>query len=222
MKFKQKLVYMFIGCLFTIAGYFIATLANNQLQDAHAQKNEKEVIDEIVCRQIKVINRVGETMVVIKESSVGGWMTLHNAHGEAITLIRPGMYSVYASPGRRDHNNVPFDLRDKVEQGGKETNLKLYEQALKDLGDLGDKVEQGGKEVLYIGPGLIKISGGLRGHGEPSVLLGATFMGGIGYINVYGEKGKDLVSISAIEGRPNDGLINVYNHKGEWRSISKD
>ncbi len=35
MNFKQKLVYMFIGCLFTIAGYILASLGGNA---THAQQ----------------------------------------------------------------------------------------------------------------------------------------------------------------------------------------
>lgn len=114
MNFKQKLVYMLIGSLFTLAGYFFASLSGNALQTTHAQQNEKEVIDEIVCKQIKVVDDLGTTMAVIKGSLVGGWMTLHNAHGEVITLMRPGMYDIYARPGRID--SLSYD-GPKVEQG---------------------------------------------------------------------------------------------------------
>ncbi len=47
MKFKHKLGYIFIGCLFTIAGYILASLGGIT---THAQQ-EKQVIDEIVCRK---------------------------------------------------------------------------------------------------------------------------------------------------------------------------
>ena len=186
MNFKQKLGYMVIGCLFTILGFLIATLANNLPQDTYAQENGKEVIDEIVCKKIKVINRFGRTMVEIKGSDYGGGrITLHNGHGEAITLIQPAMYKVYGRPGMPDRNT------------------------------------EEGEELLSITPTRIAISG-FRWDGKPAVSLGATLVEGVGYINVYGEKGKDLVSISAVKDRPNDGLINIYNYKGEWRSISKD
>ena len=58
--------------------------------------------------------------------------------------------------------------------------------------------------------------------GKNIVSLGASLPGFAGYIEVYSKKGKDLVYIGAQKDRPNDGLINVYNHKGEWRSFSKD
>ena len=153
MNFKQKLGYMLIGCLFTIAGYIIASLANNQLQDAHSQ-NEKEVIDEIVCRRLKVVGATGEPAVVIRETLGLGSMTLHN-----------------------------------------------------------------GKQLLSINSSFIDFS---NSEGKKVLILGANLLSSAGYIQLNNAQGKDLVSISAIEGRPNDGLINVYNHKGEWRSISKD
>lgn len=47
---------------------------------------------------------------------------------------------------------------------------------------------------------------------------------GTGYMFIHAKDGKTLVGMtSKDEGlRSNDGLIKVYNHKGEWRSISKD
>ena len=190
MNFKQKLTYMLIGSLFTLAGYFFASLGGSALQDTHAQQNGKQVIDEIVCKQIKVVNSFGKTMAVIKGSTVGGWMTLHNTQGEVITLMRPGIYNIYARPGRDD--DVTFDSVGEVEQG---------------------------EELLHIGPMSININ---NLDGKNIVSLGASLPGFAGYIDVNNKKGKDLVYIGAQKDRPNDGLINVYNHKGEWRSISKD
>lgn len=43
MNFKQKLVYMFIGCLFTIAGYILASLGG---ETTHAQQFETQDIIE--------------------------------------------------------------------------------------------------------------------------------------------------------------------------------
>ena len=185
MNFKEKLTYMLIGSLFTLAGYFLASLTNHQPPTAHGQENTNSVIDEIVCKKIKVVNSFGTTMAVIKGTQIGGWMTLHNRQGEVITLMRPGRYNIYASPGR-------YDGLDEREQG---------------------------EELLHIGPMSININ---NLDGQNVVSLGMGIPSFAGYIDVNNKEGKDLVSISAQEGRPNDGLINVYNHKGEWRSISKD
>ncbi len=55
MNFKQKLGYMLIGCLFTIAGYILASLGGSI---THAQKDE-QVLDKIVCRELDVVNKYG-------------------------------------------------------------------------------------------------------------------------------------------------------------------
>ena len=179
MNFKQKLVYMVIGCLFTLAGYFFASLGGSVLQTTHAQQNEKEIIDKIVCKRIEVVDGFGTTQAVIQGSLIGGKITLHNTSGDEVTVMKPGIYSVYTA-FEDEENNV---------------------------------------QMLYINPGGITVC---NLDGKAVVSLGMSLPGFSGYIDVNNEEGKDLVHIGAQEGRPNDGLINVYNHKGEWRSISKD
>ncbi len=58
MNFKQKLGYMFIGCLFTIAGYILTSLGGGA---THAQQDEK-VLDKIVCRELQVVNKEGKSV----------------------------------------------------------------------------------------------------------------------------------------------------------------
>ena len=74
MNFKQKLVYMAIGCVFTLADYFLATLGTGGFnsQNASTQAGDKQVIDEIVTRKIRVVNDAGETVVVIDSGREGG------------------------------------------------------------------------------------------------------------------------------------------------------
>lgn len=54
MNVKQKLGYMFIRFLFTIAGYILASLGGA----IHTQQNE-QVIDKSVCRELEVVNKDG-------------------------------------------------------------------------------------------------------------------------------------------------------------------
>ena len=54
MNFKQKFGYMFIGCLFTLAGYFFASLGGSPSppNTAHAQHNEDERhFEKLVCKK---------------------------------------------------------------------------------------------------------------------------------------------------------------------------
>ena len=79
MYFKQKLAYMALGCLFTIIGYTIASLSGNPVDaQSQADKSEPTVIDDIVCRKLRVVNDDGETVVAISDSSVfsGGLIVL--------------------------------------------------------------------------------------------------------------------------------------------------
>ena len=69
MNFKQKLGYMLIGCLFTIAGYILASLGGGA---THAQQDE-QVLDKIVCRQLEVVNKEGEPVgVIVADENTGG------------------------------------------------------------------------------------------------------------------------------------------------------
>ena len=180
MNLKQKLTYMLIGSLFTLAGYFFASLSGSTLPTTHAQQNNKDVIDEIVCKQIKVVDDLGKPVVVIKKSSAGGGsISIQNLKGKEvleITEITPRTFRI----------KNPANMNDLVYIGG-----GLFELSNLD-----------GTRIVSLGMTLTNVQGG--------------------YIDVNSENGKNLVHIGNVKGRPNDGLINVYNHKGEWRSFSKD
>ena len=83
MNFKQKLGYMFIGCLFTIAGYIIASLGGGA---THAQQDE-QVIDKIVCRQLEVVNKEGKAVADIRATEDGGTIGVSNAAGKVVINI---------------------------------------------------------------------------------------------------------------------------------------
>lgn len=70
MNSKQKLAYMFIGCLYTIAGYILALLLVGSA--TNAQQNE-QVIDKIVCRQLEFVNKEGKKVaVIVEDEDTGG------------------------------------------------------------------------------------------------------------------------------------------------------
>ena len=84
MNFKQKLGYMFIGCLFTIAGYILASLGGA----THAQQNE-QVIDKIVCKQLEVVNKAGKRVVNVWTNEIGksGVIDIFNTEGKRVASI---------------------------------------------------------------------------------------------------------------------------------------
>ena len=84
MNFKQKLGYMFIGCLFTIAGYILASLGG---MTTHAQKDE-QVIDKIVCKRLEVVNEEGTTAALIVVDARGdGAIEVRNKAGKVVASI---------------------------------------------------------------------------------------------------------------------------------------
>ena len=86
MKFKQKSGYMFIGCLFTIAGYILASLGGGDT--THAQKDE-QVIEKIVCRQLEVVNAEGVTVAGIYSK---GAIEVRNPLGKRVVGIKADVH----------------------------------------------------------------------------------------------------------------------------------
>ena len=94
MYFKQKLAYMALGCLFTIIGYILASLSGNPV-DAQSQRDKSEptVIDEIVCRKLRVVNADGKIAVLIStDSNDGGLLLVKDKAGKGSTQLSVNEY----------------------------------------------------------------------------------------------------------------------------------
>ena len=87
MNFKQKLAYMALGCLFTIIGYIIASLGGDVNVQAQGDKSDPTIVDEIVCRKLKVVNANGQPLVVINTDYIGGLISIKGADGTSSVLI---------------------------------------------------------------------------------------------------------------------------------------
>ncbi len=90
MNFKQKIVYMAIGCLFTLAGYFFATLGVGGVtpQNASAQADDEQVIDKIVCRQLEIVDDNNETVALFGDLGVlGRFLAIRNKEGKSIVAL---------------------------------------------------------------------------------------------------------------------------------------
>ena len=104
MNFKHKLGYMLIGCLFTIAGYIIASLGGGA---THAQQDE-QVLGKIVCRQLEVVNIEGTPVARIYADENGGVIDVRNAAGkQAVGIVAhksgkgTGTITVFNTAGKR-------------------------------------------------------------------------------------------------------------------------
>lgn len=98
MNFKQKLVYMALGCLFTLIGYTLATLTTTTT----AQTDE--IVDEIVCRKLKVVDSENRTVAVIEESGTE-IISIYNPKGKLTVQLgankREGFIAINHESGKR-------------------------------------------------------------------------------------------------------------------------
>ena len=154
MNFKHKLGYMCIGCLFTIAGYIIASLGG---MTTHAQQNE-QVIDEIVCRKLKVVNAAGKEVAIIAATKYGGGIYVFNEAeiGLPVVVIRADKdgYGTMSVANRRGWRVATLG-RNKEGHG----NIGVLNSAGEEVATLGANKDGGGivvrnaagKEVVGIG-----------------------------------------------------------------------
>ena len=97
---------MAIGCVFTLAGYFLATLSAGGFnpQNTSAQNNTKQVIDEIVCRKLRVINPDGKTVAILADDA-GGVLYIYNKRGKKVldvnSIFGGGELGIFNGAGKR-------------------------------------------------------------------------------------------------------------------------
>ena len=105
---------MLIGCLFTLTGYLLASLSNNEAPDTHAQQNEKQVIDKIVCRELIVVNKDGTPIANLKSHekdplSTGGSLRIYNFQGQETIRLDGSSYGSLSLYDYIGHKGVSLD-----------------------------------------------------------------------------------------------------------------
>ena len=74
---------MGLGCFFTIVGYILATLSS----DVTAQ-SESTIVDEIVCRKLKVVDHQDRTVAVLDGSLFSNdTFSIYNTSGNRVVRI---------------------------------------------------------------------------------------------------------------------------------------
>ena len=188
MNFKQKLGYMLIGCLFTIAGYIIASLGGDT---THAQQNE-QVIDKIVCRELEVVNKDGKRVVAI------GQLWKAAAYG--------GVVEVYDRKGKRHVQIVA------AEGSG---SMTVYSENRKEVATIRADSNGGGMSIMDE-DGFVFVSGGKvsigNDAGKKVVGMGVSETGGA--VTVRNKDEKVVANMGVTES--GDGGIQTY--KGGWRT----
>lgn len=218
MNFKQKLGYMLIGCLFTIAGYILASLGGNT---THAQQNE-QVIDKIVCRELEVVNKTGKPVVHIKTSANGGLVNIYNDKEKRIANIGAerhmqgdGMVGVWNKNGDPVGTlYANFDGNGVIDLRNKDGHI---------IAILGASVRKGkgilelfNKEKLRVGMAATE-SGGIvsvsNNDGISVVNLEAKFSGE-GLVHVSDKEGNSIIVMEPNINRTG-GVVEVYGKKAK-------
>ena len=83
MHFTQKMMYMGLGCLLTLAGYILASFAN----DSVAQSGEQDVtFGEITCRKLDAVDNDGKSSVWLYITFDGGRVAAFGKDGGSAQL----------------------------------------------------------------------------------------------------------------------------------------
>lgn len=226
MNFKQKLGYMAIGGLFTLAGYLLAALGVGGFnpQNATAQDNMKQVIDEIITHKIKVVNSEGKTIVILGAINEHGSLVIGNKSGKIVAVLGVEDDAGILSIGNKNEIEVAtlkggFLGSGSLSLFNKEgmTRAVLAASPSSYLPSTYREREREGEDGAtlssraygYADSGFLSIS---NKNGHEVATLGATSDGGI--LSIYNKNSK----VSARVGVDPHGWGGFQYFKGKWRT----
>ena len=223
MNFKQKLGYMVIGCVFTLAGYFLATLGAGGFnpQNATAQDNVKQVIDEIITRKLKVVNSEGKTIAILGEDENGnGALSIFNKasgsrvgcdfdkNGDGRLFIGNKSGKVIAALGALDGN------------GGLSISNKMGKPVM------GWAINKNGDGRLFIGNKSGKPVVGLSAfEGYGTLVIGnksGKIVAGLGVeddAGILSIANKNEIEVATLKGYLGSGRLSLSNKEGMTRAV---
>ena len=105
----EKLMYMGFGALIALIGYNLGT---NQSDNVNAQ-TEFSIVEEIVCRQLKVVDEQGKTVAFLgkKEDDFDfrHVLNIYNRKGKAVFSAGTTIFKEDGTKGRSAVNNISGD-----------------------------------------------------------------------------------------------------------------
>ncbi len=131
MNRKEKIGYMFIGCLFTIVGYILASPGG---MTTNAQDEKKISVDQIVCKDLLVVGKQGKIGVSIGTHENGsGIIEVYNESRKTAAQIHVdpedgGLIMVYDNAGKASAR-----IRASEDGGG----IEVYNKAEKTVAIIG-------------------------------------------------------------------------------------
>ena len=197
MNAKQKLGYMFVGCLFTIAGYILASLGGGA---THAQQNE-QVIDKIVCRELEVVNEKGQKMIRLGHLFKSGLVQILNDEGYPIVMISEDFGSGHVSVHNKEGKTL-VDIKDFYPLTGSGGSIELYNKhGQSDVQIISQQGSGGFVSVLQN-----------KDHGKGGVFLSTSskVIGG-GYVAITDNDGNSVVRIYQNREHGKGGVVSVLD-----------
>ena len=222
MNFKQKLGYMVIGCVFTLAGYFLTTLGAGGFnpQNATAQDNVKQVIDEIITRKLKVVNSEGKTIAFLGEDENGnGALSIFNKasgsrvgcdfdkNGDGRLFIGSRSGKVIAALGALDGN------------GG----LSISNKMGKPVASLSVHNDAGNLSITNKSGKIIAALGAFEGYG--TLIIGnksGKIVAGLGVeddAGILSIANKNEIEVATLKGYLGSGRLYLSNKEGMTRAV---
>ena len=187
MHFRQKLTFMALGSILTIAGYLLATLTSDVTAQPETDKSEPLIVDEIVCRKLRVVGPRDKTRVEIGPVSDGGYMDFKTFDGAKAIRIDAFLRV----------NAMTFWNGDKT---------GLVMSAGSDGGDL-RTFGAGGSGGVSMG-GVVAV---WDKNGKRPVVIGSSRDGG--YMDVRHTSGTKVVSIG-VDMNIKEGFVSVLGKEG--------
>ena len=192
MHFRQKLTFMALGSILTIAGYLLATLTSDVTAQSETDKSEPLFVNEIVCRKLRVVDENDKTRVFITAYPTSGYISVINADDKGVVSIHgfkggSGVMDVSNAAGK-DVVSINTDS-----DGGGYVSVNRAD----------------GQNVVRIGE--VLNGGGMsvnRADGETAVFISSNDADNGGLVTVFG-KSKGTAQLTANE---HGGWLNIFGN----------
>ena len=191
MNMKQKLTYMLIGCLFTMAGFILSSLFNTPPY-VQAQDEKKSVFDKIVCKELEIVSGDGITTAELSMSNSSIDFILA---GKRITSVGLTGLEIFNGSGKK--------LVDIDTLFGKFGTMSTY--------------NADGKELV----GIASLDGGKSGYlsiknadGKELVGIASLDGGKSGYLSIKNADEKTLAYIGSLDDGTSGGMV-TFNADGK-------
>ena len=166
MHFRQKLTFMALGSILTLAGYLLATLAGEGT--AQSETDKITYFDTIVCRELAVVNAERKPAVIIAATTDGGSLGISSPtkSGPAITLSAASHGGLLAFNNGDMYPAITIGIGEESREGSIVIRSKTRKGALKlHVNEYGGDMSIFGNDNRH----RVRLGINERGHGSINV-----------------------------------------------------